>query len=214
MHPMVYIFMAFIVMLLIPNYPYLIPCFFVCNGLFYAFQQAVMNNDLNFSAMLPVSKRQTVKAKFISVFIVQLIMLALYALMILIKSKLDPQPNLFLDACPTLIGGALVTFGVFNCVFLSCFFKTGVKAARSFLIASIVTFIWIFAFEGFFVFAGSAKEASGLAAWAACTLDCIPKEPSVWSAQLCAIAVGAIVYALLMLIGYSISARRFERVDL
>ena len=38
LHPAVFIYLALFLMLLIPNYPYLVSCFFVCNAIFFCFQ--------------------------------------------------------------------------------------------------------------------------------------------------------------------------------
>ena len=72
-HPALFIYLALILMLLIPNYPYLVSCFFVCNGIFFCFQQARENGDAMYTAMLPVSKAQAVKARVWFVVIIEIV---------------------------------------------------------------------------------------------------------------------------------------------
>ena len=59
-----YLFMAFGFMTLIPGYPILCGVFFITLGIFQSFQSAREANDIVFSALLPVAKRDVVKGKF------------------------------------------------------------------------------------------------------------------------------------------------------
>ena len=79
LHPTVFIYLGLILMLLIPNYPYLVSCFFVCNAIFFIFQTARENGDAMYTAMLPVSKAQAVRARVLFVVIIQAIDLLLMA---------------------------------------------------------------------------------------------------------------------------------------
>ena len=63
LHPTIFIYLAMVLMLLIPSYPYLVSCFFVCNAIFFIFQSSRENGDPMYTAMLPVSKAQTVRAR-------------------------------------------------------------------------------------------------------------------------------------------------------
>ena len=62
LHPTVFIYLGLVLMLLIPSYPYLVSCFFICNAIFFVFQQSRENGDALYTAMLPVSKAQAVRA--------------------------------------------------------------------------------------------------------------------------------------------------------
>ncbi len=214
MNPMLYFFMAFVLMLLIPNYMYLIPCFFICNAIFYSFQQSVLNNDPSFTLLLPVSKREAVKAKVIFVVIIQFAMLLLYIPMIVLNNAVIGVPNKMLDACPALLGGALTVFAAFNITFLPSFYKTCTKAGRSFLYAAIVMILWIFVFEGFFIVSDLLRSMVPFFDWVETHIDCVPASSGAWTAQLAFIAVCAVIYALITLAAYRKSARNFEKVDL
>lgn len=213
LHPMNFVFMAFALMLLIPNYIYTIPCFFVCNAIFYSFQMSVQNNDALFTLLLPVGKREAVRSKYRFVTILELAMLVLYVPMIFLNHAILGNPNTFLDACPTLIGASFITFAVFNAVFMPTFYKTGVKAGRSFLLSAIAVFVWIFASEGFFMIC-RIEQAPYFMKWAAEHLDVFPSSGYDIGVQLITIAVCAAVFAAVTLVSERASIRNFEKVDL
>ena len=215
MHPMVYLFYTFVFMLFIPNYIYLIPCFFTCNSIFYVFQQGVTNNDILFTALLPVSKHRVVESRFLFAVIIQLLMLLLYIPMIFINHAVNPAGNLAgVDASITLLASCLILFAVFNSVFMPEFYKTGYKAGRSFLISAIAVFVWIFLSEGVFIAAGAAAEQLSFFAWIKENLDCWAHDASSLTAQLIALGVGIIVYAAATGLSLKRSKANFDNVDL
>lgn len=213
MHPMVLVFYSFVLMLFIPQYIYTIPFFFMCNGIFYVFQQGLVNNDLSFTVLLPIGKSDAVRARFAFVAILQLIMLLLCIPVIYLCCKMGRTCKT-LDVCPTLLGAGLITYSVFNSVFLPGFYKTGVKAGKNFLIASIATFLWIGVCEAFFAVSSAAGDASPLFAFVRDHLDCAPKSGLDWGAQLAFIGAGALIYAVSMALSCRRSIRNFERVDM
>ncbi len=217
MHPMVPLFYLFVLMLLIPNYLYLIPCFFTCNAIFYTFQQGAASSDTLFTVLLPISKRKAVLSKLLFVIAIQMIMLALYVPMIFASHSINPTGNKAgVDACFTLIAAGFVLFSVFNLVFLPSFYKTGYKAGKSFLIASIAVFAWIFICEGVFIASGSESLRSAVPffKWVSEVLDGWPHDGRSLVIQLALVGAGAVVYAISDFISYKISAKNFEMVDL
>ena len=60
-----YLFIAFAFMTLLPGYPVLCGVFFITLGIFQSFQSAREANDIVFSALLPIAKRDVVKGKFL-----------------------------------------------------------------------------------------------------------------------------------------------------
>lgn len=213
-HPMMFVFMAFVLMLLIPNYPYLMPCFFVCNAIFYMFQRCVQNKDIEFTVLLPVGKRDAVKARYWFIVIFQLITVVLYAVLIAINMIAIRRASPMLDACPTLIGMAFITFAVFNSVFMPIFYKSGYKAGKAFLVSAILMFVLIIIVEAVFITSEAASPYAAIFKWIHLNLDGAPASAAAWTAQLIAIAVCAVIYALLTWLSYRRSVRNFEKVDL
>ena len=61
-HPMTPVFCLFGIMVIIPNYPYTVIFFYVTLGLFFSFLNMREQKDLYYTALLPVPKRDAVKA--------------------------------------------------------------------------------------------------------------------------------------------------------
>jgi hypothetical protein len=56
-----YLFIGFAFMTLLPGYPILCGVFFITLGIYQSFQNARESNDIVFSALLPIAKRDVVK---------------------------------------------------------------------------------------------------------------------------------------------------------
>ena len=214
MQPLTIIFFSFVLMLLIPSYMYLVPAFFTTNAIFNLFQRAVANNDLSFTVMLPVCKRDAVRGRFLFVALLELVMVLLYIPMIALNNAIAPQPNTLFSACPALIGGVFITFAVFNAVFMPSFYKTGYKTGKSFVLSSIAVFGWIFAFEAFFMAAKALSDRSEFFSRITHCLNGIPQDKESLICQIAFIAFGAIVYAAATFISCRVSEKRLEKVDL
>ena len=113
-HPMMYVFALFGVMLIIPNYPYTVVFFYGLLGIFFTFLNGRENKDVYYCAVLPVTKRDQVRARAWLVVAVELAELVI-----------------------ALFGCVLLIYGVFNVVFLPVFYKTAIRAGRAFLLAVI-----------------------------------------------------------------------------
>ena len=73
--PMTLVFCLFGVMLLIPAYPYTVMWFYVMLGLFFSFLNGREQKDVYYSALLPIRKRDTVKANCLFVGLIELLAL-------------------------------------------------------------------------------------------------------------------------------------------
>ncbi len=213
--PQMPLFLAFALMLLIPNYPYLVAGFFVCNAVFFSFTQAVADNDLLFTVMLPVSKAEAVRGKLRFVVLYQLAALLLYVPMIFINHALHPAGNAAgTDAGLTLLAGMLAVFAVFNAAFLPRFYGAAHRFGRHFLYAAVAVFGFITLFEGFMIVCAAARSRLPLFEWVETHLDCFPASAEAWTVQLAALAAGAAVYAGLNALTCRRTVARFDRGDL
>ena len=95
MHPICYIFVAlFPLMILIPSYPlgigfiYILACYPI---LFLGANKGQQSNDLLYSTLLPVRKKDIVLARIITVIIITLIMLK--PEMFIMATKMLPYPR-------------------------------------------------------------------------------------------------------------------------
>ncbi len=215
MVPMVPLFYLFALMVLIPSYPYLVAGFFTCNALFYVFNQNAISNDLTYSVMLPVSKKEIVRGRIVFCVIIQMIMFVLFIPMILINQLSGPAGNpAGVDASITLLGALLTVFLVFNTSFLPAYYKNPSRLGKHFLRSVIIVFVWIFLVEGTMGVSQALQEKVSVFAWIANRLDCFPKTTEAVVTQLILLAICALVYGLGMVLIFRRSVKNFELVDL
>lgn len=203
--PLAYAFIAFGLMFFLPGYPILCGAYFSCLGIFQSFQYAREANDLVFSALLPVSKRDVVRAKLLFSCAIQVGSLLLMALATAVRmSALADAPayraNALMNANPFALGMALLIFGLFNLVFVAGFFKTSYALGKPFVSFCVVAFLVIGIAE-------TLHHIPGLEALNAFGLSHLPL-------QLGLLAAGLACYILLTGHALARAAASFETTDL
>ena len=201
-HPMTPVFCLSGLMLLIPNYPYSVAFFYVTLGLFFTFLNMREQKDIYYSALLPLRKRDTVRAAVAFTVLVELLSVVITALFCLLSAKLQPGKDnaVGMDANLMLLGAGFVLYGVFNLVFFICLYRSGYKV-------------------------GAAYLKANLALWPMMLLaEALPHFPSLmWLnrvdtqanlRQIPILLFGMAVFAVLTILAYRRSARLYERVDL
>ena len=200
-----YLFIAFGFMTLIPGYPILCGVFFITLGIFQSFQSAREANDIVFSALLPVAKRDVVKRKFQFAMLIELggfaLMAALTALRMTVMSGAKAYVgNALMNPSPLFLAFVLLIFTAFNLCFVGGFFRTAYKFGIPFLTFGIVTLVLIFIGEALHFFPGlgflntTTGERLGL--------------------QFALLAAAAVIYALGTAMSCRASMARFEKIDL
>ena len=217
LHPAVFIYLSLVLMLLIPSYPYLVACFFLCNGIFFCFQQARENGDAMYTAMLPVSKAQAVKARCLLVVLLESVeLLLMTGLCAFSLVAMNPGNAGGTDHSLSLLAFALILFAIFNAIFLPSFYKTGYKAGASFLKSAIGVWIWIVLSEGTMI-ATNAVTESGVDVpffrFLHEIIDCFPQTKEAWTVQAILLGAALAVYVLCTLFAVRLSVKRYERVD-
>lgn len=200
-----YLFMAFGLMFLIPGYPILCGVFFVTLGIFQSFQNAREANDLVFSALLPVAKRDVVRGKYLFSCLIELGSLLLMAGATALRMTIWQdapvyRSNVMMNANLFALGAALLMFGCFNLIFIGGFFRTAYRFGKPFVTHVIVTFLLLGVFE-------ALHHVPGLA-W----VNAFGGEHL--GAQAGLLAAGAAAYVLLTLFSYRRACGHFERIDL
>ena len=200
-----YIFLAFALMTFIPGYPILCGAFFFCLGIFQSYQTSRENNDILYSVLLPVSKRDVVKAKYLSAAVLQMIMLALCAVCTVVRMAFMSgagvyEANALMSANLVYLAFVLLIFAAFNIIFIGGFFKTAYKMGKYFVVFIIVDFVII-------VIAEALHHLPGLE-W----LDTL--DFSYAGGQIAILVIGAVIYAAVTMISCRVSQNRFERIDL
>ena len=146
--PLSWLFLIAGFIALLPGYPILLSAFFVCFGIFHSFQAGRETNDILYSVLLPVPKKDVVRAKYRFTVLIQLIGFALMAMMTLLRMTLLSasdvyRSNALMNASPTYLAFVLLIYTAFNLCFLRGFFQTGYKIGLPFLSFGIATLILI-----------------------------------------------------------------------
>lgn len=200
-----YLFLAFSFMALLPGYPILCGVFFITLGIFQSFQNAREANDIVYSALLPIAKRDVVRGKFLFSALIELSgFLVMAALTLVRMTLLSDSPiyrqNALMNANPFFLGMALLLFGLFNWIFIGGFFKTAYKFAKPFVTYIVSCFFLIGVAE-------ALHHVPGLEALNAFGFDHL-------ALQLSLLLGGALSYALLTCLSCRAACARFEKIDL
>ena len=162
MHPVCYAFIIlFPLMILIPSYPigigfiYIISCYPI---LFLGANKGQQSNDLLYSTLLPVRKKDIVLARIFTVIIMQiaymLIMSALYPVALAVNNSIVVEdtgahlnvPGLGLNGFVSILAIAVIGFAVADLIFFPIYYKNGRSIVMStlFTILGFVVYLAVF----------------------------------------------------------------------
>ena len=203
--PLSFLFIPFGLMFFLPGYPVLCGVFFVTLGIFQSYQNAREANDMVFSALLPISKRDVVKGKYLFTCAVELCAMLLMAAAAVVRmTVLADSPvyrsNALMNANLFALGMAFVGFGLFNLIFVGGFFKTAYKFAGPFVGYIIAVFLMI-------CIAETLHHVPGLA-----FLNAFGTEH--FAVQLLLLGIGAAFYLAVTVLSCKKACKRFEKIDL
>ena len=221
MHPICYLFVAlFPLMILIPSYPmgigfiYILSCYPV---LFLGANKGQQSNDLLYSTLLPVRKKDIVLARIITVIFMQvaymLILSALYPAAVAINTEIANQaaaaraagenasdvtiPGLGLNSFVLLLAFGIVGYAIADLIFFPIYYKHG----KSIVMSTLFTIL------GFVVYIGVSTIG----------LPYVPglqilNQLHIGIQFICLGAAIGISFALHTIV-YRVSSKRLERVD-
>lgn len=200
-----FLFILFSLLFFVPGYPILMAVFFVTLGIFQSFQNARETNDIVFSALLPIAKKDVVKGKYLFVVVIELVSFLLMLIVAIIRNTVFVDApiyrnNALMNANLFTLSFVLIIFGLFNIVFVNGFFKTAYKFAKPFVTYIIISFLII-------VIAETLYHIPGLE-----TLNTFGFENI--KIQLLLLGIGIILFVCLTLMAYKQSCLRFEKIDL
>ncbi len=203
MHPTAPLFLGLSAMLLIPNYPYYVVFFYTALGVFFTCLNGRENQDVMFTMLLPVAKRDVVRARVALVLLLEGAQLLAAIPFAILRHVLIPAPNMAgMDANTALFGLALVELGLFNLVFFPTYYRDVRKVGTAFVKGASAVF-------GFILLAEAAAHA---VPWVRDVLD--TPDPRHLPSKLTVLALGAALFAGMTLLARGLAIRRFERVDL
>ena len=212
MHYMCYIFvLVFPIMILIPAYPlavgfiYVLTCYPV---LFLGANKGQQSNDLLYSVLLPVRKKDIVLARLVTVIILQLVFIAIMCLLLPLAFSINAEvpekiPGLDLNGFVSVLAIALIGYAIADLIFFPIYYKNGKSIVKS----TLLTILGFVAYLGIFTIAltyvpGFGEDYKNLL------------NDSGIGIQFAFLGGGLIIYALVHFAVYKISAKNLEQVDL
>jgi ABC-2 type transport system permease protein len=202
LHPLFYLVPLLCALILIPSWLYFIAIsyvFFITITNLFATSKA--QNDIRFSVMLPVRKKDIVKARFYTVIFVELLQLITAVIFGIINQRLYTRDNFLLEPNAAFFGFVFIMYAIFNGIFLPMFYKTGHKIGWPAILSTGVAILFAAAVELFALLVPFAKQA----------LDSDQSDMVVY--KIIVLFVGAIIFVLSNMLAYKVSAKRFEMID-
>ena len=204
-HPSVYLFFLLSALLLVPSYPYYVSFFYLMLGVFLTFKTNRAENDIFYSALLPVRKGDVVRARVLAVAILELVNLLIAVPFAILSVKINPAGgnNAGIEPNVAFFGLSLLMYGGFNFIFFPIFYKTGRSEGKAFLWSGVFTLLYIAVAESLAQYIPSPVSAY---------LDTAEKAAQL--RQLPVLLGGIVLWAVLTLLSAKRSAEQFEKVDL
>jgi hypothetical protein len=200
-HPNLYIFTLLGALVIIPAYPYGMVFIFGCLGPYISFMYGRETNDIYYTSLLPVKKKDTVKAKVLLIVLAQMTQLLISLPFAVLRLYVLPDGNpAGIEANLAYYGFGFIIYAIFDLIFLTQFFKTAYKVGKAFILAIIPATLGVIIME---VLVHIPKFQ-----W----LDSV--EPNIILQQIPILILGIIFYIFSILLAFRISAKRFQQVDL
>ncbi|QSF46703.1 ABC-2 transporter permease [Paenibacillus tianjinensis] len=191
-------------LMLIPGWIYfLVPlyfCFITVPNMFGGFKS---QNDLMFSTIMPVTKKDIVKSRITVIVILELMHLLLAMLFSIFTFRLYPNLTYFFYA-PYLgfWGLCLIMLAIFNIVFISMHYKTAYKYGAATITATAAAVL----------FAGVAQWAGIQSPWVNDIF--YGSGTDNIALQLSILMAGLVIFIVFTMIAYRIAVKRFQRVEI
>ena len=139
--PMCYLFLVFSGMTMVPGYPIAMGSFFLCLSLFQSMMSSREQNDITYTLLLGVSKRQAVQANYLFCMGLQFLFFLLCAVMTAIRMCFLAQitvyaQNAMMNANPVYLANLLLIFLSFNILVPGGYWKTGYALGKPFVFFS------------------------------------------------------------------------------
>lgn len=199
-NPLFYLVLLCGALLLIPQWIYFMAVmyfFFVTVPNVFSIGKA--QNDIGFSAMLPVRRCDIVKARITSMVVLEVLQILVTAVFAAINLAIYREGNFLLDPNATYIGCVFIMFGIFNVIYFPMFYKTAYKIGVPIIAALIASVLFATVVELLIIYVPALKFLDG-------------RHNIV--AQLPVFIGGIIIFALLNFAALKMSVKRFANVNL
>ena len=202
MMPVTLLFLLLSGLVLIPNYPYYVTFFYTTLGIFLMMQSARENRDLYYMALLPITKREMVKARFSLVLTIEAMQVLVCIPFLLLRASYGEIKNAGMEANIAFLGFSLVLLGLFNRIFFPMHYKNAYDLGKPFVVSSAALALGMIILETLQHVLPYLKDV------------CDSYEAADQLRQLPVLFGGLLAFVLLTVRSFSISVRRFENADL
>jgi len=209
MHPLIWTFIfCSPLMVLIPSYPVAVSMIYICTCypiIFLGANKGQQSNDIFYSCLLPIRKKDVVKARMLLLLFIQAVSLFLIIIVGMVKAKLGLKPEGSVDAgfspnaVISVVAFGVVGFSLYDFIYLTSFYKNGRRIVASSLISMFVFAVYIMLFT---VILPETFE------WFKTFFTCS------YLKQLIFLGISVLIYVALHIITLNISAERLNKVDL
>ena len=119
--PVPLLFLLLSALVLVPSYPYYVTFFYNALGIFLMLQAARENRDVYYMALLPLTKRDLVRARFSTIVTLQLLQaLVCVPFMLLRRGYAEINNPVGIEANLAFLGFGFMLMGLFDLVFCRC----------------------------------------------------------------------------------------------
>lgn len=203
-HPTTYIFLALCAMMLIPSYPGYAEFMYVCLSIFFVFLAGRENKDVFYTVLLPVRKRDVVKARCLMIAIIELVQIGLSVPFAILSNRISPDHGNMagIDLNAAFFGFVFGFLSVFNIVFFPIFYRTAQKVGLALAFGGTAILLY-YALVEMLVWIPSPISTF---------LDTISTDMMV--KHLPILLAGILIWIFTWILTYRRSAANFEKVDI
>ena len=181
-------------LMLIPTYPLYVGLMYMCLAVFFTIMHFREANDVYFSMLLPIRKRDTVRARVLLCCLFEIAQLVVAIPVAVLRNVFYESNPAGIEANPALFGSALIMFTIFNFLLLTMHYKTAHNIGAPFIVAGVVAEVLIHTVPFLRTHLDVVGEHIGM--------------------HLIVLALGVVIFVAGNILTYRIAAARFEKVDL
>jgi ABC-2 type transport system permease protein len=191
-------------LMLVPGWIYFVVLqYFFCISVPNIFGQFKVQNDLIFTTMMPITRKDIVRARVMVIVIMELLHIVIAMIFGLATIHLYPNMIYYFFAPHIGFWGlCFVTLAVFNIIFIPMYYKTAFKFGAA-LIASIA---------GALIFSGGAQWLGIQNSFVYDTFNGTGADN--FGLQISILAIGIAIFIAFIIAAYHIAIKRFEKVDI
>jgi hypothetical protein len=218
-HPLIYLFIPiFALTIITPAFPpcvmfvYVVSCYTI---LFLGANKGQQSNDLLYSALLPIRKKDIVKARIFTCIFIHLLFLAItLALLPMAINSHNDLVNIAISEGTAyedfgysvnqflaVAGFSIIGYGIVDIIYFAIYYKKGKSIVASTLISGLAMFIFVFLTTAILPQIDSLKPFF---------FDLICKS---WWSQIIFFAICACIAGGLNYIAYRVGSKQLEKVD-